>query len=381
MPEIVRCPECHRQLKVPDALLGKKVRCPSCKTTFQAAVEAPVEKPPPAAEPPPSARKKPAAPPPEEQYEEAPPPSRPAAPPPPEEPDFEEVPPEEPEEKGRRRLRRKKRRSLDSGAGWQKVRLGLTLVLIGIFVGIAAVMVYFVGFLLAGAIGSAATTTTTTTTTTSFGSETRTVGSSAGAGVLAIIVIILVIAMALASRGLTVAGYGFFMPVPRASGAKPFANATFVLGIVNTLLPIISCIILWVIVGAGIAGALGSGSTAMLKGAGVLVIILNILMAVLGLAEAFALLQFQRTVVSFLGAEGLAKSIMYLMFLLVVIIGLGLLMVVISMLAGALGPSAPLGLAIVGCGCIDTILMIGWFIWLIITLFFVRGTVSSHITD
>ncbi len=380
MPEIVRCPECHRQLKVPDALLGKKVRCPSCKTIFQAAIEAPVEKPP-AAEPPPPPPRRAPAPPPEEQYEEAPRPSRPAAPPPPEEPDFEEVPPEEPEEKGKRRPRRKKRRSLDSGAGWQKVRLGLTLVLIGIFVGIAMIVVYFLGSLLLAGMGGAATTTTSTTTN-SFGSQTTTVQQpSAGLGVLAIVFIIVLIAMALASRGLTLAGYGFFMPVPRASGAKPFANATFILEPVNTLMPIISCVILWVIIGAGIAGALGGGSTAILKGAGVLVIILNILVTTLFLAEAFALLQFQRTVTSFLGAEGLAKSITYLMILLVVIVGLVLLMVVIGLIAGAVGPSAPLGLAIVGCGCIDSVLMFGWFVWLIITLFFVRSTVSSHIAD
>jgi predicted Zn finger-like uncharacterized protein len=41
---ITACPNCQRQLKVPDNLLGKTVRCPSCKTTFvaQAAVEAPI---------------------------------------------------------------------------------------------------------------------------------------------------------------------------------------------------------------------------------------------------------------------------------------------------------------------------------------------------
>jgi predicted Zn finger-like uncharacterized protein len=33
---ITACPNCQRQLKVPENLLGKTVRCPSCQTTFVA---------------------------------------------------------------------------------------------------------------------------------------------------------------------------------------------------------------------------------------------------------------------------------------------------------------------------------------------------------
>jgi predicted Zn finger-like uncharacterized protein len=36
MPTIVTCPDCQRQLRVPDDLLGKKVKCPDCKVTFTA---------------------------------------------------------------------------------------------------------------------------------------------------------------------------------------------------------------------------------------------------------------------------------------------------------------------------------------------------------
>ena len=31
MPASVVCPRCQRDVKVPDALLGKKIRCPACK--------------------------------------------------------------------------------------------------------------------------------------------------------------------------------------------------------------------------------------------------------------------------------------------------------------------------------------------------------------
>jgi hypothetical protein len=36
MPEIVECPSCHRQLKVPETLLNQRVKCPSCQTSFEA---------------------------------------------------------------------------------------------------------------------------------------------------------------------------------------------------------------------------------------------------------------------------------------------------------------------------------------------------------
>jgi predicted Zn finger-like uncharacterized protein len=36
MSNLVPCPSCTRALRVPDELLGRQVRCPSCQTTFQA---------------------------------------------------------------------------------------------------------------------------------------------------------------------------------------------------------------------------------------------------------------------------------------------------------------------------------------------------------
>jgi predicted Zn finger-like uncharacterized protein len=36
MPEIVTCPSCDQELRVPDGLFGKTVRCPQCKGTFTA---------------------------------------------------------------------------------------------------------------------------------------------------------------------------------------------------------------------------------------------------------------------------------------------------------------------------------------------------------
>src|SRR5215475_8208309 len=36
MSTIVDCPSCNRKLRVPDELLGKKVKCPTCSGTFDA---------------------------------------------------------------------------------------------------------------------------------------------------------------------------------------------------------------------------------------------------------------------------------------------------------------------------------------------------------
>jgi predicted Zn finger-like uncharacterized protein len=47
MPIIVSCPNCSGQLRVADDLIGRKVRCPACSTTFEAA-SAPAPKPLPA---------------------------------------------------------------------------------------------------------------------------------------------------------------------------------------------------------------------------------------------------------------------------------------------------------------------------------------------
>src|SRR5262245_744485 len=50
MPIIANCPECDRKMRVPDDLLGKRVKCPACGTIFQPGASkpnppAPVESP------------------------------------------------------------------------------------------------------------------------------------------------------------------------------------------------------------------------------------------------------------------------------------------------------------------------------------------------
>jgi predicted Zn finger-like uncharacterized protein len=56
MPEITRCPNCERQVRVPDELLGKLVKCPTCGTTFTASAvgDRPAAPPEPRPAPPPA---------------------------------------------------------------------------------------------------------------------------------------------------------------------------------------------------------------------------------------------------------------------------------------------------------------------------------------
>jgi predicted Zn finger-like uncharacterized protein len=42
MQNTVPCPSCNRELRVPDQLLGKLVKCPACSTTFTANLTPPV---------------------------------------------------------------------------------------------------------------------------------------------------------------------------------------------------------------------------------------------------------------------------------------------------------------------------------------------------
>lgn len=55
MPEIVECPSCRRQLKVPETLINQRVKCPSCGTPFEAVPSSvPPSAAPPAPPPPPA---------------------------------------------------------------------------------------------------------------------------------------------------------------------------------------------------------------------------------------------------------------------------------------------------------------------------------------
>jgi predicted Zn finger-like uncharacterized protein len=116
MPTIVSCPSCSRSLRVPDELLGKKVKCPSCSNAFVAAADAP---------------------PPEEEEEERPVAARKSAPRQEVTFDEEEPPPEDEEyEKEVRPTKKKKRRSYKPHRGVLVLVLGIVAFFVcGIIIG------------------------------------------------------------------------------------------------------------------------------------------------------------------------------------------------------------------------------------------------------
>jgi predicted Zn finger-like uncharacterized protein len=129
VPIVTRCPSCNKSLRVPDKLLGSKVRCPSCKNTFTA-------------EEPDDAAERPAAPAPKAgpvTDRPAKAPKRPPAPEPePDEEQFEETDdqePEEQEEPQRRRPSRSKEAALSMVSA-----PAIALIVVGVLDMISAVM-------------------------------------------------------------------------------------------------------------------------------------------------------------------------------------------------------------------------------------------------
>jgi predicted Zn finger-like uncharacterized protein len=101
MPITIDCPSCNRKLRVPDDLLGKKVKCPTCGTNFTAGESA--------------------APPPDEEEAPAPAPTRRPAPPPDE---YDEEPRARQDDEERPR-RRRSRTSMQPHRGTLILILGI----------------------------------------------------------------------------------------------------------------------------------------------------------------------------------------------------------------------------------------------------------------
>lgn len=136
MTEVINCPECERKLRVPENMLGKKVKCPSCQTIFVAGSAGAEEKPAPSrpAGKAPSARS--------DAIEETP---RRRSPPPP--------PPEEEEDRPVRRRAREQEEELEEeeleeveerrgSSGWERIRTGVTYLIISTFVQIGGIVLF-----------------------------------------------------------------------------------------------------------------------------------------------------------------------------------------------------------------------------------------------
>jgi predicted Zn finger-like uncharacterized protein len=359
MPTIVQCPKCDKQLRVPDHLLGKKVRCPGCHETFVAEEDLPVaplleddqEE-----EQPPVRRRSAARRPQEEDFEEevAVRKRRPARRPPVEEDEDEDVPDESaPEEDYEDEPR--PRQSVD----WYKVRTGIGLVLLSICI---AIMTGAIG----GAIGGAAA---------------RAAAPAGGGGRGETALKLILGLMGLAADGTALIGYLFCLSAPTKNNARTLAIVTLVLAAVSLLFTGIEFIL-----SLTDAGQAPGMSRAVLLMIGILI----------GLIKLFVFLFFLRAVARCLKDRSLAKNIKNLMILygtalggFIVTMVLVLVTVAGMMAAVAQQGAAPapgvlrglggIALTMVCWGCVDLLLLLGGAIWYIVTLVQVRTAIGYRL--
>ena len=348
MPILSRCPLCQRQVRVPENLLGRKVRCPACQQTFVASAEGGAAPSRPAAQPPP------------EQYKEAP--RRRAARR--EEPTYEEVPEEEDEEEPRpRRLRsqaqiyedeeeyERPRRTAGRRADWAKVRTGVTLVLVSVILAILLIPIAIVIMIVAGGGAAAAAQQ-----------------GRPGAGVAAFGAGVLVgVLLGRLVRLLSLIGNIICLAAPPKYGAKNLAVATLILMSVSAVCQLVS----FLVAPLGIVGGLAYA------------------------AGFFVFLFFLRALARCLRADSLEASVKNLLILYGVTIGLTIVTVILvvglgagAALAAARGGGNPgaagaglgaMALVGLGCGCIDILAGLAAFIWYIIVLVQTRTQITYYL--
>jgi hypothetical protein len=291
MPEIITCPDCEKKLRVPDHLLGKKVKCPGCGVMFVGKADSA----PPEDEPPPPARKR-ATPPPEDRVEDKPRSGarRSVVPPPEDEDDrprsrrrdYDEDEDDRPRARRRRdedededypRSRRPdayddededddrgRARPRDVRDGWQKVRSGLNLAMISGWIEVAGIVtltvVMIIGMIVVFAAASSAASNVPPQGGIRPGTNTPSDGA-ASAGIFAILMMCLTYGIfglcMLAALILKLVGYGICMGAPstRNSAVKVLGITAFSLSAGGVALWLISFLI-----------AIASGSNTVMGG-------------------------------------------------------------------------------------------------------------------
>jgi hypothetical protein len=411
MPEIISCPDCGRKLRVPDNLIGKKVRCPGCQGVL---VAAPASGGTPAKEPPQPAARRPAAPPPEEHVAERPRARRPAPSPPEDEDDRprahrrpadEDEPPrprrrpveenededyprreddyeeeeeyeEEYEEERPRGVRR----------AWRKVRAGLNFIIICLWCMIGMGVIAGLGGAILGVAGAASVSTAKTSG--------QAMGAAASAGVGLIVLFVLVGLIGLAGHALQITGHVFCLAVPprRGSAIKTLAIASLALASSYVALNYLASLVN-IIAGPGLRAAAAS-PWGMAAGSGFAAAI-SLLASALMIAYYFVFLSFLRSVAFAVKDRWLAGVIKSYMITLAALLGSGVLLFLLVLLivgASALsafggggmtpgGTRAAAGSVLIAgsLGCVMLLALLGLFVWFIVLMFQVRGAVDDYL--
>ena len=393
MPQIVSCPDCNRKLRVPDDLLGKKVKCPGCGQKFLAeAAEAPEDARPRAAvtarlddEPP---RRRTDA--------DVAPKSRRGR----DEEEDEDYPAsrrrddDDEDHRGGPVASR-----ADVRTGWERVRFGVNLVIIGTWVLVGTIATAVAGWLMLILFGVASFGSIAGGIGTGGPPNQQAVNNAAGqaAGTGAALLVWgcllwgLVILLMLAYVALRITGLGFFMGVAatrKTQYLKYLAIATFCLALAGIVLPLLFVGFQFALASARVGGCIG------FSGQG--------LSAMIGLAEFVCFFLFLRGVAVALKKDGLAQNVLIYMISVPIYWALAVVSIIIfvvasgaalfgalSSSAGTNNPSAAAGnmagagaaVLIAGITCWGLLALIGLalFVWYVVLLYQVRGALDRWI--
>jgi hypothetical protein len=357
MPEITSCPQCQRKLRVPDDLIGHKVKCPGCGLNFTADIDRPAPPPMPvgAVEDEPSAGRR----------------AIPVPSPPPPVPDddyggFGGYP--------RRRPNSQERQE------WMSVRVGLTLLIVSLFIGLTASFIFGVGV----AVAASAPRSTVRPPFPS-GSEPD------GTQVLGGMMILCSLVFLLAWRIVSIVGYCFYVSLPARADSRGLAGTALGLAIAWPILLLIGILLFVALDHSATSSMLtdptgGTHLGGRYTAAVVLVAVLCI-SSLLFVTELVCTLLLYRNVARTLNASGLASSAFVQLILGVVlevwiIAQMVAIMIVIRMaLSGSISFSAADSISQVSNVFLVLwlILIVGWSIWYLVTTFLVRGVVDGHI--
>jgi hypothetical protein len=342
MPEIVSCPDCSRQLRVPDHLLGKKVKCPGCNVMFTALIsgggavvtrndfeQVRVRRRSEPEAPPPARRRR------EEYYDD----------------DYDDRPrrrrrEDDYEDEYQDDYRDSPRRQR---AGWRMTCTGLNLYTIAIWIWVAGLTLAVLGGLLI-----------------------RLLGAGTGAQVIAQVVGILFLFAALADLVLRCTGSGLCMAIPGKPGTarKPLAISAFSLYAAHALLLVIGFIVL--ITEAGFGSLMGLMQT--IRGTTILLILAGIV----GAAALIVFLLANRSAAIAVRARPLGGAFLALLITFVVYALVCLLLeVILNAIANNVGGKAieivNIIFMVIELGC-----YIGIEIWYAFSLQQLRATIEVH---
>jgi hypothetical protein len=324
MPQIINCPDCERKLRVPDELLGKKVRCPTCSVMFRAVavggstpVEDPIEEP----DEEPAPRRTAAAR--DERYSPSPRAGR------------RRVEDEDDEGEDIRLRRRREddeddddyyseRRSSgrDKQAGWGKVRIGINLVMIGIWAWIAGVVLGGLGVLLGVVLVGGALLS---------GSAQSGLASLGAGGILLLVSVGIYYLGAFAELVVRLIGYGLCMAAPaqRNTGLRPLAITAFSLAIAYAVFSVLTIVVNGF---TGFTSSLTGRASGNAAGTG-----LNILSVLCAIASFVVFMFFLRSVCNNARARHLAGSPIGVLIAFVLYWVLTIFIVIIVACAGGVG--------------------------------------------